>query len=56
MFLWGWPDRGGWIARRAGRKTYEFPAGNWKFLETEDGLLEAWERKILVFLQENEGF
>ena len=26
----------------------EFPAGNCAFLETEEGLLEAWERKILI--------
>ena len=52
----GRPDRGGRIARRARRKNVEFPAGNCAFLETEEGLLEAWERKILIFLQENECF
>ena len=33
--------------------------GSWgicTFLETEEGLLEAWERKILIFPQENELF
>ena len=52
----GRPDRGGRIARRARRKNVEFPAGNCAFLKTEEGLLEAWERKITIFLQENECF
>ena len=56
MFLWWGPDRGGRIARRARWKNVEIPAGNCTFLETEEGLLEAWERKILIFLQENECF
>ena len=34
----------------------EIPAGNYEFFETEEGLLEAWERKILIFLQEKECF
>ena len=56
MFLWWGPDRGGRIARRARWKNVEFPAGNCAFVETEEGLLEAWERKILIFLQENNCF
>ena len=32
-----------------------FPPNPAVFFEIEDGWLEAWERKILIFLQENEG-
>ena len=37
-------------------KNIDFPTGECTILKTEDGLLEAWERKILIFSQENEGF
>ena len=37
-------------------KNIDFPAGKCKFLETEEDLDVAWERKILIFLQESVHF
>ena len=34
----------------------DFPTGKYAFLETEEGLDVAWERKILIFLQESVHF
>ena len=49
--------RSWWMNGSAGRaKNIAFPAGKCIFLETEAGLVEAWGRKISIFLQENECF
>ena len=37
-------------------KNIDFRLENVHVVETEDGLLEAWEPKILIFLQDNEDF
>ena len=37
-------------------KNIHFPVGKYTFLETEEGLDVVWERKVLVFLQEDAHF
>ena len=37
-------------------KTIDFLAGKCAFLQTEEDLDVAWERKILIFMQENVHF
>ena len=44
--------RGQKCANALETKNIDFPLGKCTLLETEEGLDVAWERKILVFLQE----
>jgi len=39
-----------------GTQNIGFPLGKFTFLEPEEGLVVAWERKILAFLWENVHF
>ena len=48
--------RGQEYANALQMKKIDFLAGKCIFLQTEEDLDVAWERKILIFMQENEGF
>ena len=48
--------RGQKCANALQTKNIDFIARNYTFLQTEDDLDVAWERKILVFIQENVHF
>ena len=48
--------RGQKCANALETKNIDSPAGKCAFLETEEDLDVAWERKILIFLQENTHF
>ena len=41
---------------KPGNENIDSLTGKCTFLETEEGLDVAWERKILIFLQEKEHF
>ena len=45
--------RGQKYANALQRKNINFIAGKCTFLQTEEDLDVAWERKILIFIQEN---
>ena len=48
--------RGQKYANALQRKNMNFLAGKCTFLQTEEDLDVAWERKILIFMQENVHF
>ena len=48
--------RGQKCANALETKNIVFPVRKFTFLETEEGLDVAWERKILIFLQGNVHF
>ena len=48
--------RGQKYANALQTKNIDFLAGKCAFLETEEDLDVAWERKILIFMQENVHF
>ena len=54
--FWGVPDRGGWMVDTGERKLFVFLWKNVHFWKQMKVCWRAWERKILIFPKENEGF